>query len=196
MRVTFRRFPDHSSAYSVIERDDGAVFHLRGFTRSGPELPPDLRHLVVERELGVTDGLWGAIAAGIVYPSMRAGIMRSELLASLVAAIAVLSEPSAGQIEQLARVKLSAVPVAEPGAGPAAVVALPPPAALAAAARALQLEAVRWARLRPGEELGYEWRPEAPATGPVPGRALRVVPRQRDPADRRDPRHPRDRRPR
>ena len=26
MRVTFRRFPGHSSAYSVIERDDGVVY--------------------------------------------------------------------------------------------------------------------------------------------------------------------------
>ena len=31
------------------------------------------------------------------------------------------------------------------------------PAVIAAAARALQVEAARWARLRVGEELCYEW---------------------------------------
>jgi len=31
------------------------------------------------------------------------------------------------------------------------------PAAIAGAARALQVEAARWARLRVGEELRYEW---------------------------------------
>jgi hypothetical protein len=64
MRITFRRFPDHSSAYPVIERDDGVVYRMKEFTRAGTELPHDLRHFVVERELGITDGIWGGIAAG------------------------------------------------------------------------------------------------------------------------------------
>jgi hypothetical protein len=207
MRITFRRFPAHASAYSVIERDDGVVYHLRESGRSGPELPHDLRHLVVERELGITDGIWGGIAAGIVYTSMehvrgrrpphaadrsdelkrtqRDRVMRAELLANLVEAVAVLADPSSQQIERLARARLSAVPVAEPGADPAAVVALPSAAALAAAASALQVEAARWARLRPGDELVYEWRRARPAAG----RGLRAVPRPREAADRRDPRH-------
>jgi hypothetical protein len=67
------------------------------------------------------------------------------------------------------------VPLAEPGADPADVIALPPPAVLLAAARALQVEAARWARLRTGEQLVYEWRLPAPAV-PAP----RPVPRQRD----------------
>ena len=112
MRITFRRFPDHSRAYSVIERDDGVVYRMQEFTRPGTELPHDLRHFVVERELGVADGIWGGIAAGMVYTSMehvegrrpphsaersdelkraqRQRIMRAELLANLVEAIAML----------------------------------------------------------------------------------------------------------
>ena len=70
MRITFHRFPDHSSAYSVIERDDGVVYRMKEFTRAGTELPHDLRHFVVERELGITNGIWGGIAAGMVYTSM------------------------------------------------------------------------------------------------------------------------------
>jgi hypothetical protein len=37
------------------------------------------------------------------------------------------------------------------------------PAAVAAAAQALQVEAARWARLRVGEELSYDWPREARA---------------------------------
>src|SRR4029078_8308304 len=70
MQVTFRRFPGHSSAYSVIERDDGVVYRMKEVTRAGNRLPHDLRHFVVERELGIADGIWGGIAAGMVYTSM------------------------------------------------------------------------------------------------------------------------------
>jgi hypothetical protein len=206
MRITFRRFPDHARAYSVIERDDGVVYHLRGFSPSGTGLPHDLRHLVAERELAVADGIWGGIAAGVVYASMehvqgrrpphaaersaglkrthRGRLLRAELLASLVEAVAGLAAPSELEIARLARQQLSVIPLAEPGADPAAVIALPPPAALVRAARALQIEAARWARLRPGEELVYQW---PPAAGAVV-RPLPAVPRPRAPDGRRDPR--------
>ncbi len=168
MRITFRRFPDYAEAYSVIERDDGVVYHMREFTRSGTALPHDLRHLVVERELGITDGIWGGIAAGAVYQSMTP--------------VRGLRPPHAAE---------------RPAALPPA--ALPSAPALAAAVRALQVEAARWARLRPGQELSYEWRPRtaaASAPGPdtVPGAG--PVPRPREPGDRRHPPHPGGRRPR
>ena len=92
--------------------------------------------------------------------------MRAELLANLVEAIAMLDAPSGDDIRRLTRTKLSAVPVTEPGADPADVAAVPPPEVLAGAARALQLEAARWARLRVGEELVCEWRsPPRPRRG-------------------------------
>jgi hypothetical protein len=116
MRITFRRFPDHSRAWSVIERDDGVVYRMAEFTGGGTELPHDLRHFVVERELGIADGIWGGIAAGMVYTSMahvrgrrpphsaersdelkraqRQRIMRAELFANVVEAIAMLADPS------------------------------------------------------------------------------------------------------
>jgi len=179
MRITFRRVPGHGCAYSVIERDDGVVYHMREFTRSGASLPHDLRHLVAERELKIADGIWGGIAAGMVFTSMehvrgrrppqagprsavlkrsqRQRIMRAELLANLVEAVAALPDPSDQQVELLAREWVAAVPLTEPGADPAAAAQVPPPAVLTAAARALQVEAARWARLRPGEALVYEW---------------------------------------
>lgn len=205
MRITFRRFPDHSSAYSVIERDDRVVYRMREFTRAGTELPHDLRHFVVERELGIADGIWGGIAAGMVYTSMehvagrrpphsaqrsselvrerRQRLMRAELLANLVEAIAMLGAPTAEDIRRLTRAKLSAVPVSEPGADPADVAAVPPPEVLAAAARVLRAEAARWAGLRAGDELVCEWRLAAPV-------AVTRAPGTRHPraGDRRDPR--------
>jgi hypothetical protein len=186
MRVTFPRLADHQRAYAVIERDDGVVYQLFGGT-AGPGLPHDIRHLIVERELRISDGIWGAIAAGTVYESMRhlsgrrpphaadrsaelkrtqrSRVMRAELLANLVEAVAVLDDQSPDRIMRLTREKLSVVPIVEPGMDPGEVIAVPPPQALVAAARALQVEAARWARLRVGEELVYEWQ------GPV--RSLR-----------------------
>jgi cytosine deaminase len=179
MRVTFPRLADNQKGYAVIERDDGVVYRLGGFTLMGPKLPHDLTHLIVERELRVSDGIWGSIAAGTVYASMhhlrgrrpphaadrseqlkraqRTRIMRAELLANLIEAVVRLDDQSPDEIRRLTRMKLSVVPVVEPGQDPADVVALPPPEVLAAAASALQVETARWARLRVGEELVYEW---------------------------------------
>jgi hypothetical protein len=203
MRITFRRFPGHTAAYSVIERDDGVVYRMKEFTSPGARLPHDLRHLVVERELAIADGLWGAIAAGAVYASMehlqgrrpphaaersaglkrgrRPPVMRAGLLADLVEAVAMLEAPSDDEIRRLTREMLSVVPVTEPGEDPSYPTAVPPPAVLARAARALQVEAARWARLRVGEELVYTW----PAIPAATSRALQAVPRPRETGDTR-----------
>ncbi len=173
MRVTFPRLPDGQRAYALVERDDGVCYRLFGGTDPfpGPQLPHDIRHLIAERELGLTDGIWAAIAAGLVLASMQrvsgqppthpahpadrsreligrfAGPgLRAELLANLVESVAALDRPTAGQIRRLAQIKLAAAPDAEVD-----------PAAIAAAATAMQVEAARWARLRIGEELCYDW---------------------------------------
>jgi hypothetical protein len=169
MRVTFPRLPDHKRAYAVVERDDGAVYRLYGGP-AGPRLPHDVRHFVVERELRITDGIWGGIAAGIVFDSMEhvggrrpphAGERSRELLASfgqpglraealgnLVECVAGLEHPSDLQIRTLAATKLTVLPSADAELNPAEI---------AAAAQALQVEAARWARLRVGEQLSYDW---------------------------------------
>ena len=142
MRVTFPRLPDHQRAYALVERDDGVVYRRYGGT-AGPRLPHDILHLVVERELRIADGIWGGIAAGAGF--RRPG-QRAELLADLVASAAALDRLTPGEIRRLAAVKLAVLPEADVD-----------PAVIAAAARALQVEASRWARLRVGEELRYEW---------------------------------------
>ena len=169
MRVTFPRLPDYQRAYALVERDDGVCYRRYGGT-AGPQLPHDVRHLIAERELGITDGIWAGIAAGIVFAGMQhvggalpphaaersreligkfAGPgLRAELLANLVESVAALDRPTAGQIRWLAKTKL-----------PDAEVAGLDPAAIGAAATAVQVEAARWARLRIGEELCYHWPP-------------------------------------
>ena len=123
MRVTFPRLPDHERAYALVERDDGVVYRLYGGT-AGPRLPHDIMHLVVERELRIRDGIWGGIAAGVVFDSMRhvsgrrpphaaersrqllRGFgppgLRAELLADLVSSAAALDTLSKDTIRRLA----------------------------------------------------------------------------------------------
>jgi hypothetical protein len=201
MRVRFPRLPDHQRAYALVERDDGVRYRLYGGTDPfpGSQLPHDLRHLIVERELGLTDGIWAGIAAGAVLAGMRyAGGrrpphadqrsqqlirafrtqgLRAELLADLVESVAVLDNPTVTQIRRLARTKLAGLPDAEDmGLDPAAIdPAAIDPAAIAAAATAMQVEASRWARLRVGEALSYQWPPEPPRA------RYRVVPRAAEP---------------
>ena len=172
MRVTFPRLPDHERAWALVERDDGVVYRLYGGT-AGPRLPHDIMHLVVERELRIKDGIWAGIAAGVIFDSMqhvsgrrpphaaersnsllhefREQGLRAELLADLVSSAAALSTLTLDKIKRLTADKLAALPSAErPGAEVDPVV-------VAVAARALQVEAARWARLRVGEELTYDW---------------------------------------
>ena len=104
-------------------------------------------HLVVERELRITDGIWAGIAAGATAdpPGLRA-----ELLADLVSSAAALDTLTLEKIRRLTAAKLSVLP----GATSRTEV---DPVVIAVAARALQVEAARWARLRVGEELTYDW---------------------------------------
>jgi len=167
MRVTFPRLPDHERAWALVERDDGVVYRLYGGT-AGPRLPHDIMHLVAERELRISDGIWAGIAAGMVFDSMhhvsgrrpphaaersqallrdfREQGLRAELLAGLVSSAATLDTMTLDKIKRLTADKLSVLPDADVD-----------PVVIAAAARALQVEAARWARLRVGEELSYDW---------------------------------------
>ena len=142
MRITFPRLPDHERAWALVERDDGVVYRLYGGT-AGPRLPHDIMHLVVERELRIKDGIWAGIAAG--EPAHAPGL-RAEALADLVSSAATLDTMTLEKVKRLSAAKLSVLPDADVD-----------PVVIAAAARALQVEAARWARLRTGEELSYDW---------------------------------------
>jgi hypothetical protein len=150
MRVTFPRLPDHEPAYAVVERDDGVVYRLYS-GRAGRELPHDIRHLIVERTLGIANGIWDGIASGSRRPPRspeRIRWLRAETLGNLVERVAVLDDPLPVQVRVLAARVLSVLPPDEADVDPEAIIT---------AARALRVEAARWARLRVGESLVYEW---------------------------------------
>jgi hypothetical protein len=174
MRVTFPRLPDHAPAYAVVERDDGVVYRLYG-GRAGPGLPHDIRHLVTERALGIGDGIWGGIAAGAVFGSMRhvSGRrrphatqksrdllrsfreqgLRAELVADLADRVAGLADPTPDQVRAMAHSVLATLPPDTATVDPDAVIL---------AARQLRVEAARWARLRVGQSLSYDWPARVP----------------------------------
>ncbi|HVT68886.1 MAG TPA: hypothetical protein VHF26_14135, partial [Trebonia sp.] len=74
--------------------------------------------------------------------------LRAEMIANLAERVAGLTSPTQEQIHRLAAQVLSVLPPEQAEVDTCAI---------AAAARALQVEASRWARLRPGDELVYEW---------------------------------------
>ena len=147
MRVTFPRLPDHQRAWALVERDDGVVYRLYGGT-AGPRLPHDIMHLVVERELRIKDGIWAGIAAGATAdpPDPRAELL-TDLCPRRGAGHADSGEDqAAGRGQAVGAAQCRATQGAEVD-----------PVVIAVAARALQVEAARWARLRVGEELTYDW---------------------------------------
>ncbi|GAB3822822.1 hypothetical protein [Kribbella italica] len=68
MHLTFEHDPRGESR-TLIRRADGAEFELTSYSRKHA-VPHDLVHAVVERELGIPDGIYGCIAAGAVFSSM------------------------------------------------------------------------------------------------------------------------------
>src|SRR6476661_2901545 len=156
MRMTFRRMADRRPVETLVERDDGVVFTMRG-AGGGSDLPHDLVHAIVEQQLGVGDGIWGCVADGVVWRSMThvsgrqpphaaersnrlkrersASIRRAEALADLVNRLA-----SGGEVT--------------PGALPATGV---PPQRIVAAVVELGNVQRRWAGLAAGEVWVVEW---------------------------------------
>jgi hypothetical protein len=69
MKLSVTRLDDRGRYETMIVRDDGVRFRLKGHDRTFA-LPHDIAHLVVEKALGLQGGIWGRIAAGAVFPSM------------------------------------------------------------------------------------------------------------------------------
>src|SRR4051812_24672275 len=154
--MTFERMADRRPVETVVERDDGVVYAMRA-AGGGPDLPHDLVHALVELELGVADGIWGAVADGVVWGSMRHVSGRrpphaAERSARLMKERAARLQ-AAELIADLAR-RLSRGEPVPPGAVAASGF---PRAALEAAAAALTAAETRWAALAPGERWVLSW---------------------------------------
>ena len=156
MRLTFRRLADRRPVETRVERDDGVVFEMRG-AGGGAELPHDLVHALVERELRVTDGIWGCVADGVVWRSMRHVSGRQPPHAAERSA--ALKRERGSRIQQ-AELLADVVGRLARGAEvlPAEVAGSGHPAGQLEAAAAVLREAQRsWAGLLPGGTLEVEW---------------------------------------
>jgi hypothetical protein len=166
-----------------VLRDDGVVLEMRSYSRKH-RVPHDLAHAAVERELRLCAGVFGCVAAGAVFSSMRvlAGVPRHDAAARSsrvikaharsIALAEVLSgvvhqaveDPAAHSLFQRAREGWGIV---EEGPFPYA------PAAVAAAAETLRALADRWSTLAVGAELALAWPRDLAA--PVPAARRRAV---------------------
>jgi hypothetical protein len=150
------RMADRRPVETRVERDDGVVFAMRG-AGGGAALPHDLVHAVVEAQLGIPDGIWGCVADGVVWGSMRHvsgrrpphGEEKSTRLKRERSAAVQRAEAVADLVGRLARGG-EVLPGERAAAGP-------PPAQLESAAAALREAGRRWAALAPGETLTVEW---------------------------------------
>jgi hypothetical protein len=154
--MSFPRLADRRPIESIIERDDGVVFAMRG-AGGGDELPHDLVHAIVETELQIPDGIWGCVADGAVWGSMRhvSGRRpphvrdRSDRLKREREAAIGRAEAVADLVHRLARGE-EVLPSQRSAAGV-------PEDRLTAAAAALRAAERRWAALTPGDTWTFEW---------------------------------------
>jgi hypothetical protein len=164
VRVTFERPRNHVWGSIVIERDDHVVYRMNAGPITG-EVPHDLVHFTVEDAMRIDDGIWAAIAGGVVFKSMthqsgrrpphaaqrsaalireyRDRIQRAELVAGLVEAAA---EQPGGDIAKLSAQWFASRP--EDG---------PPVAAVRAAIAALHAAEERWRAVPVGGSLALDW---------------------------------------
>jgi hypothetical protein len=170
VRITFERMADRRPVETLVERDDGVVFRMRG-AGGGAALPHDLVHALVEQQLRVREGIWGCVADGVVWRSMRHvsgrqpphAAERSERLKKERAASIRAAEALAELVGRLA----SREPVlpGEPSASGHS------PDALAAAAAELISAGRRWSDLTPGDRWAVDWvRPDGIGSGRSRGR--------------------------
>ena len=148
--------PDRRPVETLVERDDGVTYAMRG-AGGGADLPHDLVHALVESELGIADGIWGCVADGVVWHSMRHvsgrrpphAAERSDRLKRERAERIGRAEALADVVGRLAR-SAPVLPAELTATGVGAD-------RLTAAARVLRDAGRRWAALEPGAEQVVEW---------------------------------------
>lgn len=69
VRIEFAR-REGGGSLATIDRPDGVRLLLTSYDRASA-VPHDLAHFVTERDLGLRRGLWGSIAAGALFDSVR-----------------------------------------------------------------------------------------------------------------------------
>lgn len=148
---------DRRPVETLVERDDGVVFAMRG-AGGGADLLHDLVHALVETEFGILDGIWGCVADGVEWNSMRhVSGRRPPHAAERSARLQEERSAAIGHAEAVADLvsRLARGAVVLPGEVPSSGV---PADRLNAAAGELRAVARRWAELAPGASWTVAWR--------------------------------------
>ncbi len=69
MKLTVTRLDSHGRYETLIARDDGVRFYIKGVGHNFA-IPHDIAHFVVEKALQLTHGFWGSVADGAVFSTM------------------------------------------------------------------------------------------------------------------------------
>jgi hypothetical protein len=69
MKLAITRLDENGGYETVVMRDDGVSYRLKGVGRKFA-IPHDLAHFLVEKTLRLKRGFFGSIADGAVFPSM------------------------------------------------------------------------------------------------------------------------------
>ncbi|WP_327365488.1 hypothetical protein [Streptomyces sp. NBC_01217] len=182
MRLVFSPAAEAGRSRVVVHRRDGVTLEMRSYDRKF-RVPHDLAHAVAERELQLSAGVFGCIAAGAVFSSMRVltgsprhdATARSARILKAGARSITLAEVLTGVLHDAVEAspnspRSPAVPLVNKAREAwGSVEERPFPyseATLAAAADTLTALADCWSGLTPGEELVFTWPPGL--TAPVP----------------------------
>lgn len=175
MLLVFHRTPDGSS-HTTVRRGDGVVLEMRAYDRTH-RVPHDLAHAVTERGLELRAGVFGCVAAGAVFGSMRvlSGRPRHDAAARSARVIKAnsrsltIAELMAGVMHDAVEnaTTRSLVRSARAAWGSLEERPLPcPDEVLTATARTLEELTEQWSALNPGAALEFTW-PQR-LTAPVP----------------------------
>lgn len=168
MRLVFFRMAQGNSRV-VVHRRDGVVLEMRSYSRRH-RVPHDLAHAVAERELRLAAGVFGCVAAGAVFSSMRVldgsprhdAAERSRRIIKANARAITLAEVLSGVLHDAVEEGRTAPLFTRAREAWGIVEEKPFPyteATLATTAETLSTLTDRWSRLGPEEGLEFTWPP-------------------------------------
>ncbi|GHJ40455.1 hypothetical protein [Streptomyces sp. TS71-3] len=161
----------------IVHRRDGVTLEMRSYDRTF-RVPHDLAHAVTERELKLNAGVFGCIAAGAVFTSMRVltgsqrhdAAARSTRIIKANARSITVAEALSGVLHRAAEGTLTRPLYASVREAWGSVEERPFPyteATITETAKILTAQAESWAALSPGEDLTFRWPPALTAQLPT-----------------------------
>ncbi|HEX2416667.1 MAG TPA: hypothetical protein VHJ83_00900 [Micromonosporaceae bacterium] len=176
MRLVFLPIAKDGSRRVVVHRSDNVTLEMRSYDRKF-RVPHDLAHAVTERELQLGAGVFGCIAAGAVFSSMRVisgsprhdATARSARIIKANARALSLAEVLSGIVHDTVEGSLTRPLAKTVREAWGSMEERPFPytdATLAATVQTLKTLAERWSGLGPNEGLDFAW--PTRLTAPIP----------------------------